>query len=67
MFERLKGSVYKCHLTSNKFRRLGDLPRMTTNKFLKNSYELHFQKVMKDKSDFRNMDFMAFIESMEAL
>lgn len=40
---------------------------MTNDKFLKNSYELLFQKVMKDKQDFRNMNFLDFIESLEVL
>ncbi len=40
---------------------------MTNDKFLKNSYELLFQKVMKDKEDFRNMDYLDFIECLEIL
>lgn len=40
---------------------------MTTDSFGKNSYELHFQKCQQNKEDFRIMDYMEFLSSLELL
>ena len=67
IYGKLSGYKFRASITSSKFNKLANITGMTNEKFPKNSYDLLFTKVLRDRFDTKNMDFTAFLKAFEEL